>query len=61
MPEQPIEQPVETTWLQIPVGQYKAWIPLGGMSEEDFTLMLETINLWKRRIVVPQKPEQETK
>lgn len=38
--------------LQIPIGNSLAHIPFP-MSDEDFSLLIETLNLWKQRLVGP--------
>lgn len=45
-----MSEPIETKVLQIPVGDSVTLIPFP-MSEEDFDMMLATLDLWKKRIV----------
>ncbi len=44
-------------YLPIPLGIGDAPIPVG-MSEDDFELLLDTLKLWKRRIVKSEYPKQ---
>jgi len=50
--------PYKTTALEVPVGNGVATIPVR-MTEEDFTLLIETLQLWKKKIVFAPEPPNE--
>lgn len=58
------QKAAETRWgqkkqslLQIPIGDGLACIPYP-MSQEDFSLLIDTLNLWHRRLVRPNDSPQ---
>lgn len=52
--------PMTHDFLTIPIGPQAAQIPIG-MSEDDFQLLLDSLKLWKRRIVadLQQRPSDQ--
>jgi hypothetical protein len=53
-----MEAAINSGQLPIPIGDKVAIVPFP-MLEEDFNLLVETLKLWKKKLVKNQTPQEE--